>query len=204
MIQEKIRNSIKGYLVELSNKSVGVEEFIKLIEDNTDLIDHLGFPNIEDIKEYVLYSDFEEFDQLRSEASKYMKNKFRNLDSEMDEIQRTVQDLNRDGILDISVDDLMNAFRKSKEIILDKKIWSKLENTESNQIKKGQFDKVIELAKRYNKSNPNNLREKLKSGDYKRPLVLNFGDRYYLVAGNTRLSTAAAMGMKPKVFLASI
>ena len=204
MITERLKSTIKNYLVELSSKSVGVEEFIKLIENNPDLIDHLGFPNIEDIKEYVLYSDFEEFDQLRSEASKYMKNKFRNLDSEMDEIQRTVQDLNRDGILDISVDDLMNAFRKSKEVILDKKIWSKLENTESNQIKKGQFDKVIELAKRYNKSNPNNLREKLKSGDYKRPLVLNFGDRYYLVAGNTRLSTAAAMGMKPKVFLASI
>lgn len=204
MINERLKNTIKNYLVELSSKSVGVEEFIKLIENNPDLIDHLGFPNIEDIKEYVLYSDFEEFDQLRSEASKYMKNKFRNLDSEMDEIQRTVQDLNRDGILDISVDDLMNAFRKSKEIILDKKIWSKLENTESNQIKKGQFDKVMELAKRYNKSNPNNLREKLKSGDYKRPLVLNFGDRYYLVAGNTRLSTAAAMGMKPKVFLATI
>lgn len=204
MINERLKSTIKNYLVELSGKSVGVEEFIKLIENNPDLIDHLGFPNIEDIKEYVLYSDFEEFDQLRSEASKYMKNKFRNLDSEIDEIQRTVQDLNRDGILDISVDDLMNAFRKSKEIILDKKIWSKLENTESNQIKKGQFDKVMELAKRYNKSNPNNLREKLKSGDYKRPLVLNFGDRYYLVAGNTRLSTAAAMGMKPKVFLATI
>ena len=204
MITERLKNSIKNYLVELSSKSVGVDEFIKLIEDNPDLIDYLNFPNIEDIKEYVLYSDFAEFDQLRSEASKYLKNKYKTLESEMDEIQRTVQDLNRENVLDISVDDLLNAFKKSKEITLDKKIWSKLENTESNQIKRGQFDKVLELAKKYDKTNPNNLKNQLKSGEYKRPLILNFGDRYYLVAGNTRLSTAAAMGIKPIVYLASI
>jgi len=204
MITERLKNSIKNYLVELSGKSVGVDEFIKLIEDNPDLIDYLNFPNIEDIKEYILYSDFAEFDQLRSEASKYLKNKYKTLESEMDEIQRTVQDLNRENVLDISVDDLLNAFRKSKEITLDKKIWSKLENTESNQIKRGQFDKVLDLAKKYDKTNPNNLKNQLKSGEYKRPLILNFGDRYYLVAGNTRLSTAAAMGIKPRVYLASI
>jgi len=204
MITERLKNSIKNYLVELSSKSVGVDEFIKLIEDNPDLIDYLNFPNIEDIKEYILYSDFAEFDQLRSEASKYLKNKYKTLESEMDEIQRTVQDLNRENVLDISVDDLLNAFKKSKEITLDKKIWSKLENTESNQIKRGQFDKVLELAKKYDKTNPNNLKNQLKSGEYKRPLILNFGDRYYLVAGNTRLSTAAAMGIKPIVYLASI
>jgi len=204
MITERLKNSIKNYLVELSGKSVGVDEFIKLIEDNPDLIDYLNFPNIEDIKEYILYSDFAEFDQLRSEASKYLKNKYKTLESEMDEIQRTVQDFNRENVLDISVDDLLNAFRKSKEITLDKKIWSKLENTESNQIKRGQFDKVLDLAKKYDKTNPNNLKNQLKSGEYKRPLILNFGDRYYLVAGNTRLSTAAAMGIKPRVYLASI
>jgi|694.fasta_scaffold151870_4 hypothetical protein len=204
MITERLKNSIKNYLVELSGKSVGVDEFIKLIEDNPDLIDYLNFPNIEDIKEYILYSDFAEFDQLRSEASKYLKNKYKTLESEMDEIQRTVQDLNRENVLDISVDDLLNAFKKSKEITLDKKIWSKLENTESNQIKRGQFDKVLDLAKKYDKTNPNNLKNQLKSGEYKRPLILNFGDRYYLVAGNTRLSTAAAMGIKPRVYLASI
>jgi hypothetical protein len=33
---------------------------------------------------------------------------------------------------------------------------------------------------------------------------LKFGDRYHLVAGNTRLSTAAALGMTPKVLIGEI
>ena len=44
----------------------------------------------------------------------------------------------------------------------------------------------------------------LKSGVYKRPLIINIADSYILVAGNTRLCTAAAMGMNPKVFIAKI
>jgi hypothetical protein len=53
----------------------------------------------------------------------------------------------------------------------------------------------------YGKSNPNKLKSKFEDGTYKRPLILKFGDRYHLVAGNTRLSTAAAMGINPKVFI---
>jgi len=48
------------------------------------------------------------------------------------------------------------------------------------------------------------LKKSLKRGDYPRPMILKFGDRYHLVAGNTRLCTAAAMGMKPQVLIAEI
>jgi hypothetical protein len=41
-------------------------------------------------------------------------------------------------------------------------------------------------------------------GDYHRPMILKFGDRYYLVAGNTRLSTAAALGIRPIVLIGEI
>jgi 5'(3')-deoxyribonucleotidase len=44
----------------------------------------------------------------------------------------------------------------------------------------------------------------LLKGDYGRPMILKFGDRYHLVAGNTRLCTAAAMGMTPKVLIAEV
>jgi hypothetical protein len=79
-----------------------------------------------------------------------------------------------------------------------------LENTECNTIKKGEMKKVIALAKKYNKQNPLELKKALESGDYKRPLILKFGDRYHLVAGNTRLCTAMAMGIKPKVLIGEI
>ena len=122
----------------------------------------------------------------------------------MDEIERVVQDLNRDENIDVSVADVYRAFDSAKEMKLPDEIWNKLENTESNEIKKGEMKKVMALAKKYNKQDPRELRDALRSGDYKRPLILKFGDRYHLVAGNTRLCTAAAMGIKPQVLIGEI
>lgn len=126
------------------------------------------------------------------------------IQGEIEELQRVVQYLNRDEGVDITVHDLVNAFQKSKETTLTDEVWSQLENTESNEIEKGDFDAVMDIAKKYDKSNPKKLAEKLKSGDYKRPLIVKFGNRYHLVSGNTRLSTAASLGLHPKVFIASI
>jgi hypothetical protein len=126
------------------------------------------------------------------------------LENEMDELQRVVQDLSRDEDINVSVDDLVNSFKKSKEVTLTDEIWGNLENTESNEIEKGDMDSVMNIAKTYKKTNPKKLSQSIKSGDYKRPLILKFGDRYHLVAGNTRLCTAAAMGVNPKVFIGSI
>jgi hypothetical protein len=64
--------------------------------------------------------------------------------------------------------------------------------------------KVVDLAKKYNKTKPVELRKLILSGDYRRPLIIKFGDRYHLVAGNTRLCTAAALGVKPKVLIGQI
>ena len=64
--------------------------------------------------------------------------------------------------------------------------------------------KVVKLAKKYNKSSPLKLKDAIMSGDYRPPLILKFGDRYHLVAGNTRLCTAAAMGVNPKVIIGEL
>jgi hypothetical protein len=126
------------------------------------------------------------------------------LDKEMDEFQRVVQDLSRDEGIDISVIDVIRAFRNAEETLIPAEVWSKLENTESNQIKKGEMNKVKKLAKRYRKSDPIKLAKKLIRGEYDRPLILKFGDRYHLVAGNTRLSTAAALGIRPIVLIGEL
>ena len=126
------------------------------------------------------------------------------LKGEMDELQRVVQDLSRDENIETTVKELVNAFNDSTEEPISDDVWSKLENTESNEIKKGDKKKVIELTKKYNKSSPKELSKAIKSGNYKRPLILKFGDRYHLVAGNTRLCTAASLGIKPKVLIGEI
>jgi hypothetical protein len=134
-----------------------------------------------------------------------MLNKIRpDIEGEMDELQRVSQDLSRDENINISVEDLVKAFNESNEETLIKDIWSKLENTESNEIEKGDWDSVMEIAKNYKKTNPKKLKKVIENGDYKRPLILKLGDRYILVAGNTRLCTAAAMGVEPKVFIGKI
>jgi hypothetical protein len=126
------------------------------------------------------------------------------LKSEMDELQRVVQDLSRDENIETTVDKLVDAFNNSKETTLTSDIWEKLENTESNDIEKGDMKAVHKIAKMYNKTNPEKLSQSFTRGDYKRPLIVKFGDRYHLVAGNTRLCTAAALGINPNVFIAKI
>jgi hypothetical protein len=125
--------------------------------------------------------------------------------NEIDELQRAVQDLKRDEDIDISLGKLVTAFGKSKEVKLTDDIWDNLENTESNDIVKGDLDAVKSIAKRYGKTDPEILVKAIKSGQYHKPMIVKFdGGRYHLVAGNTRLCTAKAMGVTPKVFIADV
>jgi hypothetical protein len=134
-----------------------------------------------------------------------MENFFRpNIEGEMDELQRAVQDLSRDENIDISVEQLTKAFDNSNEETLTDDIWTKLENTESNDIVKDDWRAVYSIAKKYNKTDPMMLKKSIQKGTYKRPLIMKLGDRYILVAGNTRLCTAAAMGANPMVFIGKV
>jgi hypothetical protein len=195
---------MRRLIKELSPDSTGVKEFMELIKKVPELLVHLKFPSIEDLEEFLLEADYDEFAQLQDEVEYFMKRRKKYLQSEMDEIERAAQDLNRDENINVSVNDIYQAFDNSRETTIPDEVWSNLENTESNQIKKGDMKSVMALAKKYNKQDPRELKTALKSGDYKRPLILKFGNRYHLVAGNTRLCTAAALGIKPKVLIGEI
>jgi hypothetical protein len=195
---------IKNLIYELSPQSEGVQELIHAVNEFPELLKHMGFPNQKDFEEFVGDASYEEFSQIRKEIEDFFNRRKKYFEDEMDEIERAVQDLSRNENIDTSVDEVLNAFINAKEVTLTDNIWNKLENTESNQIKKGEMKKVVELAKKYNKTKPVELRKVLLSGDYRRPLIIKFGNRYHLVAGNTRLCTAAALGIKPKVLIAHI
>jgi len=191
-------------LSEISPESTGVNKFLEFMKNNPEYIVKIGFRNYDRLEDYVYGSSYQEFSELLDELEDEIKNKSEYIDGEMDEIERAVQDLSRDGDLETTVKDVTLAFNNANEVNLTKDIWSKLENTESNQIKKGEIKKVEALAKKYNKSLPSDLKRALVKGDYGRPMILKFGDRYHLVAGNTRLCTAAALGMTPKVLIAEV
>jgi hypothetical protein len=126
------------------------------------------------------------------------------IEGEMDEFQRTSQDLRRDEKIDISVEELVRSFDGLNEQTLTDDVWPKLENTESNEIEKDDWVSVMKIAKRYKKTNPKKLKKDIEDNEYERPLILKMDERYILIAGNTRLCTAAAMGVNPKVFIGEI
>lgn len=189
---------------EISPKSNGVNQFLEFMKNNPEYMTQLGFKTYKWIQDYIESASYDEFIQLQDEIEEILKKKDEYIGNEMDEIERAVQDLSRDGDLETTVQDVVDAFTKAKEVVIPKDVWSKLENTESNKVKKGDFKKVDSIAKQYNKTLPSELKKALSKGDYNPPLILKFGDRYHLVAGNTRLCTAAAMGMKPRVIIAEL
>ncbi len=191
-------------LNELSPNSSGVSDVLSLLSKKPELVKQLGFRSLDAVQYFIDGASYDDFDELRDDIEKFLKEKEQYFEKEMDERQRAVQELSRDEGLDISVKDVVESFRNSNEVTLTDDIWSKLENTESNQVKKGEMKKVVEIAKKYDKTSPYILKKSLLKDDYDRPLILKFGDRYHLVAGNTRLCTAAAMGMKPQVLIAEI
>jgi len=197
-------SKIKSLIYELSPQSEGVQELIQTVIEFPELLKHMGFSEQNDFEEFIADASYEEFSQLRKEVEHFFNRRKKYFKDEMDEFERAVQDLSRNEGIDTSVEDVVNSFTRAKEVTLTDDIWSKLENTESNEIKKGEMKKVVDLAKKYNKTKPVELRKLILSGDYRRPLIIKFGDRYHLVAGNTRLCTAAALGVKPKVLIGQI
>ena len=191
-------------LYEISPKSSGVGNFLEFMKNNPNYMVQIGFKNYQWLEDYIESASYDEFVELLDELETILKQKDKYIGDEMDEIERAVQDLSRDGSFEITVQDVVRAFTKAKEIVIPKDVWLKLENTESNQIKKGEMKKVIAIAKQYNKTSPLELKKALVKDEYNPPLILKFGDRYHLVAGNTRLCTAAALGMRPRVIIAEV
>lgn len=191
---------IRKLIYELSPQSEGVKELMNLVKEFPELIAHLNFNSVKDLKDFIEDSDYSDFYELRKEVDYFLDRRKRYFDSEEPELKRVVKVLKDLGI-ETTVEKLLEKLSHTTETKLEPKIWNQLENTESNQIKKGEIKKVIELAKKYNKQNPLELKKALQSGDYKRPLIVKFGDRYHLISGNTRLSTAAALGLKPQVLI---
>ena len=120
---------------------------------------------------------------------------------EMDEIQRVVQDLSRHHNFNTTVEDVSKEIENAKPQPLKYEIWNQLENSESVDINKGDFDEVFKIANKYKKGNPLKLKKKFIEGNYRPPIIARFDDRYWLVAGNTRLCTAKAMGINPNVLI---
>ena len=117
------------------------------------------------------------------------------LEEEIEEIERTAI------VLDIDASKLFEDAKKGKIIDLSDDIWSKLDNTDSWDIKSIEDARV--LADEYDKDIESLIRG-FESGkaSMPAPIILKRQEGgYYLIAGNTRLMVARAFGMIPKILL---
>ena len=89
-------------------------------------------------------------------------------------------------------------------VTLEEDVWNSLENTDSRTIEVGDWRQVEELSSQVNR-NWEDLKNKLENGTVlEAPIIMKFGDRYHLVAGNTRLMISKALGVVPQVLLFEI
>jgi len=116
---------------------------------------------------------------------------------EESEIERTAE------VFNIPLEDLKYAFTAGSMVILSDDIWSKLENSDSYNVTS--LDDAIKLAKQYGK-NWKSILTAIKDGTIMDPpMILNYDKtKYYLVGGNTRLMFYKALGVTPKVLMATI
>jgi hypothetical protein len=202
-LQEEI-NKIRKLILELSPESAGVEEFFQTIEKYPELIQYLGFEDLESLKDYIDSWTNKDFDELRNEVEVFFKDKKKYIESEINEIRRAADYLNREEGINVSVEELINIFENEPETIIIPLILNKLENTDCVGIEKGQIRKAIDVSTKYQKTNPKDLKKSILSGKYNKPLIVKFSGRYHLVAGNTRLCTVMALGVMPIGIIADL
>ena len=96
---------------------------------------------------------------------------------------------------------IIESYTNNEMIELDDNVWSKLNNTDSHNIKSGDFQKIEELiGNRRDWRLIKNLFEK--NQEVEASIIAHLPDEtYHLVSGNTRLCIAKALDIKPKVII---
>ena len=101
----------------------------------------------------------------------------------------------------------MEASKQGQLVDLTEDLWSKLENTDSYDIKSGDWEKIEEYINFSNIENGSNrdwndLKQKIEQGQQvDAPIILKYDDTFHLVSGNTRLMVSRALGKTPKVLI---
>jgi hypothetical protein len=114
---------------------------------------------------------------------------------EMGEFERVAEKFG----IDSSV--LLFQAKQGELVPLDEQVWAKLDNTDSNQFADGDMDAATHNAQEAGR-NIADILSKLQAGTpLDAPIIMQYGEMYHLVSGNTRLMAARALGITPTVLL---
>ena len=143
---------------------------------------------------------------LEQKFSKAQVFVFPNLKDEVGEIERVAHLYAPENERDF-MENFLEASKRSQLVDLDEDLWSKLKNTDSYDIKSGDWDKVGEYIDFSNIKNDYNrdlgdLKQKIEQGqEVDAPIILKHDDTFHLVSGNTRLMVSRALGKTPRVLI---
>ena len=174
-LDSKDENAVEQYLP----KGISVVDFLNTIGKKSDLKQSTDTVSVAESQEYPTspYHDL--------------------VTKEMEEIERTSDEFN------VPFGDVQYAFETGKETILSDNVWSKLENTDSYGVQN--LEQAVELANKYKKDWKSIINAIQNEKQLPMPMVLNYGeDKYYLVAGNTRLMIYRALGLQPIVLMGTL
>jgi hypothetical protein len=100
----------------------------------------------------------------------------------------------------IPVSDLLRSAESAELNFIEDDVWESLENTDSTNIKPGDWAEVDTLAKQAERD-WEEVKRKIEAGVEYAPIILKHNGEYHLVSGNTRLMVCKAMGIVPKVLV---
>jgi hypothetical protein len=152
-------------------------------------------------KDYVIFDESQARNALsqplgesRNRTEKTTQWDLPSADEEREEISRTSDELN------INYEPLWEAFanHEGELITLSDELWNKLENTDIPK----DFEEAKRLATEYDKNYEPIVKAYKNNKSLPAPMVIIQQNGIpYLVAGNTRLMFAKALGIRPKVYL---
>ena len=132
---------------------------------------------------------------------------FPNIEAERGEIERVAGEFAKENSQTFARR-LIEQAKVSELVAMDEDMWSRLENTDSFDIRIADWETVEQHAVAGHAESPRDwqaLKKKIESGsDLDAPIVCALGDRLHLVSGNTRLMVARALGMQPRILLINL
>ena len=132
---------------------------------------------------------------------------FPKIEDERGEIKRVAHEFG-EGNPQEFVETFIEQAKESGLITLNEEMWGRFENTDSFDIKPGDWETVSHHAIEGHPDHPRDW-NKIKvimeqGGTLPAPIICQKGNRLHLVSGNTRLMTARAFGKTPKILLVKI
>ncbi len=125
---------------------------------------------------------------------------FPSIENEIGEIERVAEEYAKDDP-QAFVSKFVEVAKAGQLVELTDEEWNNLENTDSLDVKAGDWERVNYHASEVNRD-WQSLKEKIVQGEtLDAPIIVKIGGVLHLVSGNTRLMVARAADIKPKVLI---